>query len=69
MVFLGPMCYVLRHSVMSTSLLPMDCSPSGSSVHGILPARILEWVSFPSPGDLPDPGIKLVSLTSPTGAC
>ena len=22
---------------------PMDCSPSGSSVHGILQARILEW--------------------------
>ena len=27
---------------------PMDCSPSGSSVHGILQARILEWVSRPS---------------------
>ena len=25
----------------------MDCSPSGSSVHGILPARILEWVAMP----------------------
>ena len=24
---------------------PMDCSPSGSSVHGILQARILEWVT------------------------
>ena len=36
----------------------MDCSPPGSSVHGILQARILEWLSFPSPGDLPDPGIK-----------
>ena len=23
---------------------PMDCSPSGSSVHEISPARILEWV-------------------------
>ena len=23
---------------------PMDCSPPGSSVHGILPVRILEWV-------------------------
>ena len=31
---------------------PMDCSPSGSSVHGILQARILEWVAIPSPGDL-----------------
>ena len=24
---------------------PMDCSPPGSSVHGILQARILEWVA------------------------
>ena len=30
----------------------------GSSVHGILQARILEWVAFPSPGDLPNPGIE-----------
>ena len=27
----------------------MYCSPPGSSVHGILQARILEWVAFPSP--------------------
>ena len=27
---------------------PMDCSPRGSSVHGILQARILEWVAMPS---------------------
>ena len=26
---------------------PMDCSPPGSSVHGILQARILEWVAMP----------------------
>ena len=37
---------------------PMDCSPPGSSVHRILQARILEWVAIPSPGDLPNPGIK-----------
>ena len=24
---------------------PMDCSPPGSSVHGILQARVLEWVA------------------------
>ena len=29
---------------------PMDCSPPGSSVQGILHARILEWVAMPSPG-------------------
>ena len=27
---------------------PMDCSPPGSSVHGILQARILEWGAMPS---------------------
>ena len=27
---------------------PMDYSPPGSSVHGILQARILEWVAMPS---------------------
>ena len=27
---------------------PMDCSPPGSSVHGILQARILEWVTMSS---------------------
>ena len=25
---------------------PVDCSPPGSSVHGILQARILEWVAI-----------------------
>ena len=34
----------------------MDCSPPGSSVHGIFQARILEWVAIS--GDLPDPGIE-----------
>ena len=43
----------------------MDYSLPGSSVHGISQARILEWVAFPPPGDLPDPGIKPVSLASP----
>ena len=31
---------------VSDSLRPMDCSPPGSSVHGILQARILEWVAI-----------------------
>ena len=43
----------------------MDCSPPGSSVHGILQARILEWVAISSSGDLPDPGIELVCVASP----
>src|SRR5574339_126012 len=29
-----------------TLLDPMDCSPSGSSVHGIFQARVLEWVAI-----------------------
>ena len=37
---------------------PIECSPAGSSVHGILHGRILGRKSFPSPGDLPHPGIK-----------
>ena len=44
------------------TLRPMDCSPPSSSVHGILQARILE-LPFPSPGDLPDPGIEPMSPT------
>ena len=36
----------------------MDCSPPGSSVHGILQARNWSGLPFPSPEDLPDPGIK-----------
>ena len=31
-----------------TLCAPMDCSPPGSSVHGILKARTLEWVAMPS---------------------
>ena len=42
----------------------MDHSLPGYSVHGILQAGKLEWV-VTSPGDLPDPGIKPVSLPSP----
>ena len=40
------------------TLWPQGLWPRGSSVHGILQARRLEWVAFPSPGDLPNPGIK-----------
>ena len=26
---------------------PMDCSPPGSSIHGIFQARVLEWAATP----------------------
>ena len=42
---------------------PVDCSLPGFSVHGILQARILEWVTISFSGDLPDPGIKPGSPT------
>ena len=56
--------------VLVAQLFPILCSPMewssphrpGSSIHEILQARILKWVAFPSPGDLPDPGIELGSL-------
>ena len=43
------MC-VCPQSLQSCLILcnPMDCSPPGSSVHGILQAGILEWVAMPS---------------------
>ena len=38
---------------------PMDCSPPGSSVHGILQARTLEWVAMPfSRGIFPTQGLN-----------
>ena len=44
---------------------PMDCSPPGFSVHGILQAEYWSGLPFPSPGDLPNPGVKPESLMSP----
>ena len=64
------MRYSLRHTqekvaqVRLTLFDPMDCGPPGSSVHGILQVRIVEWVAIPSPGNLPDPGIEPRSLAS-----
>ena len=35
-------------SLLRVQLIPMDCSPLHSSVHGILQTNILEWVAMPS---------------------
>ena len=43
----------------------IDCRPPGSSVHGILQARILEELPFLPPGGILDPGIKPASAVSP----
>ena len=52
---------------MHAQMCPTLCDPwtvhtlPGSSVHGILWARILEWVAISSFRDLPNPGIKFMS--------
>ena len=45
---------------------PMDCSPQGSSVHGIFQARIQEWAAISYSREyLPNPGIKHTSFACP----
>ena len=46
-----------------TICYPMDSSLPGSSVHGILQARVLEWVAISFSRDLPNPGIEPRSPT------
>jgi len=61
---------VLVAQLCPTLCSPMDCSPPGSSVHGILQARILEWVAISyfkgsSPGIKPEsPSLQADSLPS-----
>ena len=43
---------------------PKDCSPPGSSVPGIPRQEYWSGLPFPSPGDLPDPGIEPTYLQS-----
>ena len=61
---------MLSHSVLSDSLQPIDCSLPGSPVHGILQARILEWVAIPffPTQDLPNPGTEPGSPTLQAGS-
>ena len=56
-------CVVTQSS--RTLCSPVDCSPPGSSVHGIFQARILEWVVISSTRGSSDPGIKPASPVSP----
>ena len=51
-------CWVTKSCL---TLQPNGSSPPGSSIHGISQARILSGLPFPSPGDLPEPGIKSMS--------
>ena len=42
---------------------PLDCSPQGSSVGGFFRQEYWSGLPFPSPGDLPNPGIEPRSPT------
>ena len=48
----------VSHSVMSDSATLWTVACQAPLVHGILQARILEWVAIPFSKDLPDPGIE-----------
>ena len=58
---LTPPPHLSQSQACFPTLNPINCSPPGSSVHGILQERILEWLPFPSPRDLPDSEIELTS--------
>ena len=42
-----PYLVLLKVKVLVARFNPADCSPQGPSVHGILQARILDWVAIP----------------------
>ena len=57
-------CYCYSVTKLCPTLCnPVDSSLPGSSVHGILQQEYWSGLPFPSPGDLPDPGIEPVSST------
>ena len=58
-------CYVLSHFSRVWLHYPMNCSPSGSSLHGVLQTRILEWAAMPLSRGSFWPRIEPSSLTSP----
>ena len=58
-------CMSMHACVLSRAVVtlwnPVSCSLLGSSVHGILQARMLEWVAISFPRGSSQPGIKSVS--------
>ena len=62
------LCCAKSLQLCLTLCSPVDCSPPGSFVHGILQARILEWVAVPSSmGSLWPRDGALISYISSTG--
>ena len=63
------MCCCLIAESCPTLCDPMDYSLPGSSVHGILQGRMLEWVAISSSRGSPQPlTMQTASLTSPAWA-
>ena len=65
---MSSMCVCVHAKLLQLCLIrcdPMDCSPPGSSVHGSLQARILEWVAMPSSRGSSRPRDWILSLMSP----
>ena len=60
---LSPLYSSILSEVKATQSCLTLCNPMDCTVRGILQARILEWVVFSSPGDLPNPGIEPRSAT------
>ena len=60
-------CSVAQLGFSLTLCDPVDCSLPGSSVHGIMLARILQWVVFSMPGHVSDSGIEPTSPMAPAG--
>ena len=61
--------YIMFSTNLCARLYPtlcnsMNCTPPGSSVYGISKQEYWSWLPFPSPGDLLNPRIKLMSLVS-----
>ena len=61
------LCVCCAKSLQSCPIpcVPMDCTPSGSSIHGILQARILEWIAMPSSRGSSPPGDRTRVYMSP----
>ena len=53
-----PWTNVMAMKVKMAQSYPTLCDLMIYTVHGILQARILEWIAIPSPRDLPNPGIE-----------
>ena len=64
LLLLSSECMLGHFSRAPLFYVSMDCSPPGSPVHGILQQEYWSGLPCPPPGDLPDPGIKPMSLIS-----